>query len=188
MMNSSNNGGTWNQGHNPMGGMPGVFSPMNLFGQGVMMPAELRHAMMTPGMQNQGYGRPYIGAGGMMGAVGGGAPGVWCPRASVAQNESGFLVCCELPGCNEKDIQVICHNGCLTIQGEKFSNDKDFKHDLCCGDRVFGKFCCSIGLSGSNDGLDVSKISMKFCDGVLQVSIPCSSGANCGYRKINVTK
>ena len=43
----------------------------------------------------------------------------WTPKINVTENENAVLVSAELPGMDEKDIQVSYEHGVLSIRGEK---------------------------------------------------------------------
>lgn len=95
----------------------------------------------------------------------------WLPTVDVEENEKEIHVKAEMPGLEEKDINVILDRNILTISGEKKEErdeeDKDKKYVL--SERRFGSFSRSIILP---EGIKTEEINAKFTKGVLNIRIP----------------
>ncbi len=107
----------------------------------------------------------------------------WSPTVDVVENEGGFLVKAEIPGIDEKDLQVTLENNILTIAGEKKEerNEKDRDSRWVVSERKFGSFRRSISLP---EGIRSDKIKAAFRNGVLRVEIPREESAK--PRKITI--
>ena len=107
----------------------------------------------------------------------------WSPTVDVVENEGGFLVKAEIPGIDEKDLQVTLENNILTIAGEKKEerSEKDRDSRWVVSERKFGSFRRSISLP---EGIRSDKIKAAFRNGVLRVEIPREESAK--PRKITI--
>ncbi len=75
----------------------------------------------------------------------------------------------DLPGLDEKDIEVRVQDNTLTIQGERKEEKEEKKEDYYCSERAYGAFMRSLTLPAS---VDASKIKATFKKGVLEVHLP----------------
>jgi HSP20 family protein len=93
------------------------------------------------------------------------------PKVDVAEGKDAVEITAELPGCNEKDVDVTLSEGVLTIRGEKKTErdetDKDKNWHIV--ERSYGSFSRSIPLPFTPDS---AKVEAKFDKGVLRVKLP----------------
>lgn len=94
-----------------------------------------------------------------------GRGGGW-PQLEVEQNDKQIEVIAELPGVEEKDIELQIEDGVLTLSGEKRSERKD---ESGYSERSYGRFERRISLPSN---IDDEKCSANFTNGVLRVTIP----------------
>jgi len=91
------------------------------------------------------------------------------PSIDVSQTDDAIQVTAELPGIEEKDVDVSLSEGVLTIRGEKRREedrkDKKFHHV----ERSYGSFQRSILLPAE---VDSEKVDAIFRNGVLTVTLP----------------
>lgn len=99
------------------------------------------------------------------------------PNLEVKDSEDQITITAELPGLNEKDVELTVHDGVLTLRGEKKSEHQDT--DRGWSERYYGRFERSIALP---DGADETKCEADFRDGVLTVRMPKSQEASRGRR------
>ncbi len=105
--------------------------------------------------------------------VGRGLPGAGVgdivPRIDVAETDKAIEVTVELPGLEEKDVQIDFTDDVLTIKGEKKSEkeEKDKNHQI--SERSYGSFLRAIQLP---PGVDPAAIDASFAKGVLTVKAP----------------
>jgi HSP20 family protein len=91
------------------------------------------------------------------------------PAVDVTEKENAFEVTAELPGLDEKNVEVKLVNGELTIKGEKKEEKEERKKDYHLSERYFGSFERSFALP---DGVDTDKIEASFNKGVLIIKLP----------------
>jgi HSP20 family protein len=87
----------------------------------------------------------------------------------LAETKDGLELTVELPGLEEKDVDVSVSDGLLTVSGEKkFESEKKDKnyHFV---ERGYGSFSRSIALP---DGVKADQIKAALNKGVLKVTIP----------------
>ena len=99
--------------------------------------------------------------------------GVLAPRVDVAEDEKAVTLTAELPGVNEKDIDVSLVGDQLTIKGEKRSEHEEKKdvegHVVHRTERSYGAFQRTITLPYQ---IDPNQVSADFKDGVLRITLP----------------
>lgn len=105
------------------------------------------------------------------------------PAVDVAEKEKAYEITAELPGLDEKNIEVKVANGMLTIKGEKKDESEEREKDYYLSERRYGSFTRSFGLP---DGVDPDKIEASFAKGVLTVTLPKTAEAQKSEKKITV--
>ena len=95
----------------------------------------------------------------------------WVPTVDVEEDDKAVHVKAEIPGIEEKDLNVTLEDNILTISGEKNEEKKEEnkKKNYIFSERKFGSFSRSITLP---DGVKGEKIKANFKKGVLKVEIP----------------
>lgn len=105
------------------------------------------------------------------------------PAVDVVEKDGAYEVTAELPGLEEKDIEVKMTNGMLTIKGEKQEEKEEKKKDYYLHERRFGSFQRSFPVP---EGVDTDKVEAKFTKGVLTVTLPKTPEALKAEKKIPV--
>lgn len=105
------------------------------------------------------------------------------PRTDVTETDEAVEVSVELPGMDEKDIDVSLSDDVLTIRGEKKAEREEKKKGYYLAERSYGSFYRSIPLP---PGVDPEKAEAQFKKGVLTVSLPKTPEAQAKVRKIEV--
>ena len=113
------------------------------------------------------------------------APEFWVavPAVDFVERDNAFEVHADLPGLDEKNIEVKVANGVLTIKGEKEENKEEKKEDFHMRERRFGSFERALRIP---DGVDTDKIEAAFKKGVLTVTLPKTAEAQKPVKKIEV--
>lgn len=105
------------------------------------------------------------------------------PAVDVAEKDASYEITAELPGLDEKDIEVKLANGVLTIKGEKREEREEKQKDYYVSERRYGSFIRSFQVP---EGVDADKIVASFSKGVLTLSLPKSAEAKKNEKKIEV--
>jgi len=105
------------------------------------------------------------------------------PRVDVAETDREFEITAELPGLDEKDVEVTLSEGVLTIRGEKKTEAEEKKKDYYRVERSYGSFQRSFALPES---VDDEGIGASFEKGVLKLTLPKTAEARKKQRKIEV--
>lgn len=105
------------------------------------------------------------------------------PDIDVAETDKAFEVSVDLPGVEEKDIEVSLSEGALTIKGEKKAEKEEAGRNYHRIERSYGSFRRSIALPA---GIDESKAEASFKNGVLSIAVPKTKEAKLAARKIAV--
>ena len=113
----------------------------------------------------------------LMSAPSGGVATAW-PRLEVEDAENEYRIHAELPGMDEKDVEVLLEDGILVLRGEKRTKIED-KHRAF-SERFYGRFERRIPL----DGVDFDGIQAKFENGVLTITAPKSAQSRERVRRI----
>jgi HSP20 family protein len=104
------------------------------------------------------------------------------PNLEVSETDQEVKIAAELPGLDEKDVQVELSNGVLTIKGEKKTETED--KDRLFSERFYGRFERRIPV----DDVDEDKVSASFKNGVLTVTMPRSAKAQDKVKRIAIGK
>ncbi len=105
------------------------------------------------------------------------------PRLDVSEDDKAVRIEVELPGMNEKDIDVTLSDRLLTIRGEKREEKEARDKDYYRRERAYGGFRRSIEVPTA---VDASKIEAKFDRGVLTIELPKTKEAQEKTKRIEV--
>ena len=111
--------------------------------------------------------------------------GMIAPSIDVHENEKELVIAAELPGMEEKDVQLSFRDGVLTIKGEKKSERDETKDDVHISERSYGSFQRSFRVP---DTVEVDKATADFEKGVLKVTLPKVAEAVSREKKIPIGK
>jgi HSP20 family protein len=105
------------------------------------------------------------------------------PAVDITDADKAYEITAELPGIDEKNVEVKVANGVLTIKGEKQEEKEEKKKDYYLRERNYGSFERSFQVP---DGVDTDKIEANFKKGVLTVTLPKKPEAQAAAKKIDV--
>jgi HSP20 family protein len=105
--------------------------------------------------------------------------GNW-PSVEMSETDKEIKVAAELPGLEEKDVQIELANGVLAISGEKRTESED--KDRLFSERSYGRFERRIPV----EDVDEDKISAAFKNGVLTVTLPKVAQAQSKVKRIAI--
>lgn len=91
------------------------------------------------------------------------------PAVDMLDRPDAVVVRADLPGLEQKDIEVTVEEGVLTIRGERKEEKEVKEEDYYACERWTGAFSRSLMLP---PGIDADKIRATFRNGVLEVHLP----------------
>jgi HSP20 family protein len=107
------------------------------------------------------------------------------PRIDVSETDTEIKIEVEMPGVEEKDVELVLSNGRLTIKGEKKQEKEEKKKDYHVIERSYGSFARSISLPFE---ADPGQVKASFAKGVLTVTVPKPPEVKAKERKIPISK
>lgn len=105
------------------------------------------------------------------------------PAVDVTEDDTAYKITAELPGLDEKDVDVSVTGDVLSIKGEKRQEKEEKSKNWYVSERAYGSFERSFQLP---DGVDRDKIGAAFTKGVLTVNLPKRADAQKQQKKIEV--
>ena len=105
------------------------------------------------------------------------------PPMDVAESEKDYRITAELPGMDQKSIELALADDVLTIKGDKKEEHEEKDEDHYLSERRFGSFQRSFQIPS---GIDAGRIAAQFANGVLTVTLPKSAEAQTRQRKIEI--
>lgn len=108
----------------------------------------------------------------------------WAPAVDIQETDKEYVVKADLPEVKKEDVKVEFDDGVLTVEGER-KQEKEEKgtrfHKI---ERAYGKFVRRFALP---TGVDASKVSAEFKEGVLNVHLPKSANGKPKATAVKVT-
>jgi HSP20 family protein len=105
----------------------------------------------------------------------------WAPSVDMIDRKEELLVRADLPGLEQKDVEVSVEDGMLTIRGERKEEKETKEEDYYCCERWAGTFARSVALPA---GIETDKVKASFRNGVLEVHLPKTKEAKA--KKIDI--
>lgn len=105
------------------------------------------------------------------------------PTVDIVEKNDAYEVKAELPGMDEKNIEVKLVNEVLMIRGEKQQEKEEKKEDYHLHERRFGSFERRFAVP---KGVDIDKVEASFKNGILTVRLPKTPDAMNREKKIEV--
>jgi HSP20 family protein len=102
------------------------------------------------------------------------------PNIEVSDTDQELKVTAELPGLEEKDVELELANGVLSIKGEKKTETEDKERLF--SERYYGRFERRISV----EDVDEDKVSASLQNGVLSVTLPKTAQAQRQVKRIAI--
>ena len=112
-----------------------------------------------------------------------GDDGGFLPALDARETDEEIRIKVELPGLDEKDIEVALKEDVLTIRGEKQDETKHEEEGAQWVERRFGSFCRVIPLPAD---VDADGVKAHFKAGVLTVTVPRTGKTEESHRSIPI--
>ena len=109
--------------------------------------------------------------------------GAFSPSVDVREDEKEVVVKAELPGLDEKDVEVTLTDDALTIRGEKKDEKEEKGKDYWHREASYGSFRRVVPLP---KGINTEKADARFKNGVLTVTLPRLEEAKAKGKRIPV--
>jgi len=106
------------------------------------------------------------------------------PKLDIAELKDKYEIKAELPGIDEKDINLSVEDGLLTISGEKKAETEEKEKGYYLKECSYGTFSRSVRLP---DNIADDKISAQFKKGVLVIDMPKTQQNQSKVRKIAIS-
>jgi HSP20 family protein len=106
--------------------------------------------------------------------------GQW-PHVDVVETDKEVTVTAELPGMEEKEVELLLEDGVLTLKGEKRAETEDKDRQF--SERYYGRFERRISLDAE---VQADKVQARFKNGVLTVTLPKDPEAQSKARRITI--
>jgi HSP20 family protein len=107
--------------------------------------------------------------------------GAGWPNVEVSDSNNQIKVTAEMPGLEEKDIEVLLEDGVLTLKGEKKSETEDKEKQF--SERYYGRFERRIPLGAE---VEDDQVNATFKNGVLTVTLPKTAKAQSQVKRITI--
>jgi HSP20 family protein len=109
--------------------------------------------------------------------------GAFTPSVDIKESEKDITVSAELPGMEDKDIDLSLNRDSLTIKGEKKEEKEDKGKNYYRMERSYGSFIRTIPLPAE---VDMDRVKAEFKKGILTVALPKTAKAIKETKKISV--
>lgn len=109
----------------------------------------------------------------------------FAPEMDVSETEQEIIVKADIPGVEEKDIDVSLTDDLLTVKGEKKMEKEEKEENFYRMERSHGSFQRCIQLPSK---VDQEKVKASFKNGVLTITLPKNKEADKNVKKIEVKK
>lgn len=106
------------------------------------------------------------------------------PAIDVSETDDAIEISAELPGIDEKDVDVEVADNVLTIKGEKKSEKEEKNKDYHLVERSYGSFRRAVSVPVE---VDPEAITAQFTKGVLKVTMPKLPQAKEKIKKVKVS-
>lgn len=105
------------------------------------------------------------------------------PAVDIVDKDDAYKLTAELPGVDEKQVEIKFSDSTLTVEGKKEEEPKDVKQDHFVSERHYGDFHRTFRVP---DGVDADKIEAHFKNGVPTVTLPKTAESRRKQKKIEV--
>lgn len=109
----------------------------------------------------------------------------WTPTSHVIETKDDIVIKAELPGIEEKDVNIEIENGMLSIKGERKAEKETEEKGYRRIERAYGTFFRIFTLPPN---VEADKIYASFTGGLLEVHMPKKEGAKARTIKVEVKK
>jgi|SRR6266404_2460964 len=110
--------------------------------------------------------------------------GSFVPAVDVYDDEHNLVLKMEVPGVDQKDIDIRLENNTLTVRGERNFEKEEKEENFHRIERRYGTFSRSFTLPNS---VDTEKVNANYENGVLKIALAKRAEAKPKQIKVNVS-
>jgi HSP20 family protein len=107
----------------------------------------------------------------------------FAPPVDVYEDEHNVTLKIEVPGIDEKDIDVRIENNVLTVHGERKFEKEEKEENFRRVERQYGSFTRTFTLPNT---VEAEKVSANYDKGILKIALPKKAEAKPKQIKVNV--
>ncbi len=107
------------------------------------------------------------------------------PASEASAGEDTYTITIELPGVEEKDIELTVNDDMVTVKGEKRTSREEKGDTWFFSERQYGAFARSFRLPAD---ADTDRIEADLKDGVLTITVPKSGPKEAAAKTIKIRK
>ena len=108
---------------------------------------------------------------------------LWAPEVDIHETQDALVLEADLPGLEDKDLDIRVENNMLTIRGERKFEKKVSEENYLRVERSYGSFCRSFSLPHT---VNTDQIQANYRNGVLTVRLPKREEAKPKQIKVSV--
>lgn len=105
------------------------------------------------------------------------------PAVDITENDQAYIITAELPGMDEKDVDVTVTEDSLVMKGEKRQEKEEKGKNTYVSERSYGAFQRVFALPA---GVDRNKVAADFRKGVLTITLPKTQEAQKQQKKVEI--
>jgi len=110
-------------------------------------------------------------------------PGAWAPSVDIYETENEVVLAAEIPGVDEKDVEIKVEDSTLTIRGERKFEKETKEENYHRIERAYGSFMRSFTLPNY---IDQDRIEAQQENGILKIHMPKKEETK--PRKVKILK
>ena len=109
--------------------------------------------------------------------------GGFSPKMDLEETEKEYRITAELPGMEEKDVEILLTGNAISLKGEKKEEKEEKGKSFYHVERSYGSFQRTVPLP---DGIDLKRVDADFKNGVLTVKLPKTAEAKRSGKKVPI--
>ncbi|WP_137701434.1 Hsp20/alpha crystallin family protein [Marimonas lutisalis] len=107
------------------------------------------------------------------------------PASDASSTEDAYRITMELPGVEEKDIDISVNSGVVSVKGEKTAEREEKGETWFFSERQYGAFSRSFRLP---EDADDGKVEAHLKDGVLTITVPKRAAESPEAKKVQIRR
>lgn len=110
---------------------------------------------------------------------------IWVPAVDIYEDEEQVVLKAEIPGIEEKNIDIKLEGNVLTMKGERKFEHEEKKKNWTRIERAYGTFQRSFSLP---EYVDTEKVSAEYKNGILSIFLPKKPETKTKQIKVEIKK